>query len=75
MRAVEYALTCDQVGAMELSFVGLLLRHPQLVEYRCKHRPLETESHAGTLLAEEFWYSGVGETRGLMMPCPFFGEH
>eukprot|EP00959_Pyramimonas_sp_CCMP1952_P058798 1227986-Pyramimonas_sp.AAC.1 len=58
MKAVEYALTYDQVNAAELSFVELLLRRAQLAEYRYKHKLLWTDGQVDALLQDEFLYLG-----------------
>eukprot|EP00959_Pyramimonas_sp_CCMP1952_P242489 5068354-Pyramimonas_sp.AAC.1 len=75
MKAVEYALTYDQVNASELAFVELLLRRAQLAECRYKHRLLRTDSQIVNILQDEFLYLGVGETRGQLMLCPLLEEY
>ncbi|CAK0857511.1 unnamed protein product [Prorocentrum cordatum] len=74
MKALEYALTYDQVNAAEVSFVELLLRRAQLAEYRYKHRLFRTDGQVDALLQDEFLHLGVGETRGQLMLCPLLEE-
>eukprot|EP00959_Pyramimonas_sp_CCMP1952_P129014 2697856-Pyramimonas_sp.AAC.1 len=54
MKAVEYALTYDQVNAAELSFVELLLRRAHLAECRYKRKLLRAGGQVDALLQGEF---------------------
>jgi hypothetical protein len=72
MRALEHALTYDQLNVSELSCLELLLRRAQLAELKHKGRVLRVESDL--FGDDEYLYMGTGQTRGLLMICPALEE-
>ena len=69
VRALNAAISFDQLSISELATLGRLARRAQLIEHKCRERVMRKPGTEDTI-EDGYCMMGAAETRGHLIICP-----